>query len=138
MEEILPDGDVIEIVISRPDKGYMRCFDPLNKTYRQIKLPGKLDRVFNPDALYEWTEDGFKTIDKRKCRRFIGRLRSAMDSAAYVACFVDVRTGMHRRRVGYDEKGDPGVAIDYLKAKVGPPPREVFEMPKGYKRGYWK
>lgn len=43
---------------------------------------------------------------------------------------------MRRRMDSYDVKGELVATIDYLNAKVGPPPRQVFEMPLGYKRGY--
>jgi hypothetical protein len=140
IETILPSGEISEIIISRSDKGYMRCFDPLNKTYRQVKLPKNLDRAFNPDTLWDWTEDGFETIDKRKCRRFIGRAQASKGAAskAYELCFIDAKTGMRRRMAGYIDKGKPGVVIDYLNAKVGPPPHGIFEFPEGYKRAYWK
>lgn len=140
MDTILPNGDVTEIMISWSDKGYMRWLDPLNKTYKQVKLPKNLNRRFNPDALYDWIEDGFETVDNRKCRRFVGRLKrlKGVANKSYELCLIDAKTGMQRRRVGYGENGKAGVAMDYLNSKIGPPPRKLFEMPEGYKRGYWR
>ena len=140
MDTILPNGEVIDIMISWSVKGCMRWLDPLNKTYKQVKLPKNLNRRFNPDALYDWNEEGFATIDKRKCHKFVGRLKRLKGevSKSYELCFIDVKTGMQRRRAGYGENGEAGVVMDYLNSKIGPPPRKLFEMPKGYKRGYWR
>jgi hypothetical protein len=109
-------------------------------TYSQAKMPDGMDRPFNPDTLYDWSEDGTEVIDGRRCRRFVGRYREARCpiGGAHEVCFVDAKTGMRRRADSYDEKGEFVARLEYLNAKVGPPPRHVFEMPEGYKRGYHK
>ncbi len=126
------------IVISRPDKGVIWSLDPLNKTYSQAKLPNGLERAFNPDSLYEWTEDGARTIDGRRHRKFVGRYRAAQApiGKAREVCYVDAATGMRRRVESYDTKGKLALTIEYLNAKLRKPSRAVFEMPAGYKRGY--
>ena len=126
------------ITISRPDKRVIWELNPRSMTYRQAKLPPGLERAFDPDSLYDWTEDGTETIGGRKCRRFVGRYREARGPIgdAHKVCFVDVKTGMRRRVDSYDVKGKHAAVLEYVKAKVGPPPREVFELPKAYRRAY--
>jgi hypothetical protein len=136
--DMYPKAGDPTIVISRPDKRVIWSLTPRNKTYSQAKLPSALDRVFNPDKLYNWNEDGIKTIDGRRHRRFVGRYSETRIplGKAREECFIDATTGMRRRVDSYDEKGKLVSRIDYLNAKVGRPPRPVFNMPAGYKRGY--
>jgi hypothetical protein len=136
--EIYPKTGHPTIVISRPDKGVIWSFTPHAKTYSQAKLPRGLERAFDPDTLYDWTEDGTEMIDGRRCRRFVGRYRepSGPIGDAHEVCCVDSNTGMRRRVVSFDVNGDLALTIDYLNAKVGRPSLAVFEMPEGYKRGY--
>jgi hypothetical protein len=77
-------------------------------------------------------------IDGRRCRRFIGIYREASGPLgdAHELYFIDAKTGMRRRVMTFDVKGKLVLTIDYLNAKIGPPPRDVFEIPQGYKRGY--
>jgi hypothetical protein len=125
------------IVISRPDKGVIWSLDPQTKTYSQAKLPLHLEGAFDPDTLYDWTEDGTEIIDGRKCRRFVGRYRGPKGPTEEVEiCYVDARAGMRRRVSAYDEKGKLVPVMDYLNAKVGAPPRNIFDMPEGFKRAY--
>lgn len=126
------------IVISRPDKGVIWSLTPSTKTYSQSQLPRGLEHAFDPDTLYDWTEEGTAMIDGRRCRRFVGRYREARGPIgdAHEVCFVDAKTGMRRRVDSYGVKGKLAATIDYLNAVIGPPPREMFEMPEGYKRGY--
>lgn len=126
------------IVISRPDKGVIWSLDPITKTYSQAKLPTELERAFNPDSLYDWVEDGTDIIDRRKHRMFIGRYRAPEAPAgnAREVYFIDAATGMRRRVESYDRRGRLALTIEYLNAKLGKPPRTVFDMPPGYKRGY--
>jgi hypothetical protein len=136
--EMYPKTGRPSIVISRPDKGVIWSLTPDTKTYSQTKLPPELEHAFNPDTLCDWTEDGAEMIDGRKFRRFIGRYREASGpiGEAHEVCFVDAKNGMRRRMVTFNVNGERVLTIDCLNAKVGPPPREVFEMPEGYKRGY--
>ena len=128
-----PNTGEISILIGRPDKGVLWSLTPHNKTYSQKTLP-KREPGF--DDIYDWTEDGSAVIDGRKCRRFVGRHRdTSVTVDAHQVCFVDVKTGMHRRIVGY-VKGEAALTIDYLSSAVGPLPSRLFEMPKGYKRAY--
>ncbi len=126
------------IIITRPDKGLMWSLEPEAKTYSQSRLPKGLDRLLDPDTLCEWTLDGTAVIDGHQCRRFVGRYRGQTGpiGEAYELCFVDVKTQMRRRMVTFDLKGKRALTIDYLNSVVGPPPRAVFELPEGYKRGY--
>jgi hypothetical protein len=128
----------VSIVISRPDKGVIWSLTPQTKTFSQAKLPEHLERTFDPYTLWDWTEDGAEMIDGRRCRRFVGRYLAEMGSvgSAHEICFVDAETGVHRRVITYDKNGMMALTIDCLNAVVGPPPRAVFEMPEGYKRGY--
>jgi outer membrane lipoprotein-sorting protein len=136
--EMYPKTGQSTIVISRPDKRVIWSLCPETKTYSQAKLPAGLERAFDPDTLYDWSEDGAEMIDGRRCRRFIGIYREARGPIgdAHEVCFVDAKTGMRRRVVSYDVKGKQALTIDYLNSKVGPPRRDTFEMPEGYKRGY--
>ena len=137
MEEF-PKTGAPTILISRMDKRVIWSLSTSTKTYSQTRLPDAMERAFNPDTLYDWTEDGMETIGGRRCRRFVGRYREARGPVgdAHEVCIVDARTGMRRRRDSHDVNGKLVATIDYLNAKVGPPPRQVFEMPEGYKRGY--
>jgi hypothetical protein len=126
------------IVISRPDKGVIWSLSPQTKTFSQARLPKYLKRVFDPRALCDWTEDGAEVIDGRRCRRFVGHYldESSPVGGAYEVCFIDAKTGVHRRVVTYNTNGNLVLTIDCLNAVVGPPPRAAFEMPVGYKRTY--
>lgn len=137
MEDHPKAGDET-ILISRPDRHVIWSLSPHTKTYSQAKMPDGMDCAFNPDTLYDWTEDGTETIDGRRCRRFIGRYLDARGpiGEAQEVCFVEAKTGMRRRVDSYDMKGKLVATIDYLNASVGASPRQVFEMPEGYKRGY--
>lgn len=136
--EMYPKGGRTSIIISRSDKRVIWSLTPDTKTYSQGKMPEGMERAFDPDTLYDWSEDGTETIDGRRCRRFVGRYRETGGRIgdAHEVCFVDAKTGMRRRVDSYDGKGKLVATIDYLNAKVGPPPRHVFEMPAGYKRSY--
>jgi hypothetical protein len=136
--EMYPKVGQSSIIISRQDKRVIWSLSPDTKTYSQAKMPDGMERAFDPDTLYDWSEDGTEKIDGRRCRRFIGRYREARGPIgdAHEVCFVEAKAGMRRRVDSYDMKGKLVATIDYLNAKVGPPPRQVFEMPDGYKRGY--
>jgi len=126
------------ILISRGDKRVIWWLSPSTTTYSQTRMPDGMERAFNPDTLYDWTEDGMETIGGRRCRRFVGRYTEARGPIgdAHEVCFVDATTGMRRRSYSYDVNGKLVATIDYLNAKVGPPALQVFEMPEGYKRSY--
>jgi hypothetical protein len=136
--ERCPKSGRPSIFIWRPDKRVIWALAPDVKTYSQTKMPDDMERAFDPDAVCDWSENGTETIDGRKCRRFVGRYRKVSGPVgdAHEVCFVDVETGMRRRVATYDARGELALTVDYLNAKVGPPSRDVFEMPAGYKRGY--
>lgn len=136
--DIYPKTGHPSIVISRPDKEVIWSLAPHTKTYCQSKLPRGFERAFNPDTLYAWTEEGTEKIDDRIYRRFVGRYRETRTpiGAARDVCFVDRRTGMRRRVDSYDKRGKLVLRIDYLNAKIGRLPGNVFEIPPGYKRSY--
>lgn len=137
MEEF-PKAGAPTILISSADKRVIWLLSPSTKTYSQTRMRDGMERAFNPDTLYDWTENGTETIGGCRCRRFVGRYRSAQGPIgdAHEVCFIDAKTGMRRRRDSYDVNGKLVATIDYLNAKVGRPPRQVFEMPDGYKRAY--
>jgi outer membrane lipoprotein-sorting protein len=136
--EFYPKSGQPSVVISRADKRVIWSLSPDTKTYSQTKMPAGMERAFDPDTLYDWSEDGIEMIDGRRCRRFVGRYREASGPIgdAHEVCLVDAETGMRRRVMTFDVKGKLALTIDYLNAKVGAPPRHFFEMPGGYKRGY--
>jgi hypothetical protein len=136
--DIHPKTGEPTIVISRPDKGLIWSLAPQNRTYSRAKLPAGWNRVFDPDKLHDWNEDGTEMIDGRRHRRFVGRYSGTQSpiGKAREVCFIDATTGMRRRVDSYNKKGMLALRMDYLNAKVGRPPRTVFDMPAGYKRGY--
>src|SRR5262245_52783817 len=136
--DMYPKTSHPRIVINHPDKEVIWSLTPHTKTYSQSKLPRGLERAFDPDTLYDWREEGTEIIDGRIHRRFVGRYRQTRTPIgdAREVCFVDARTGMRRRVDSYDKRGKLVLTIDYRNAKVGRPPRKVFDMPAGYKRGY--
>jgi hypothetical protein len=136
--EFYPKSGPHSVVISRADKRVIWSLSPDSKTFSQAKMPDGMERAFDPDTLYDWSEDGVEIIDGRRCWRFVGRYREARGPIgdAHEVCFVDAKSGMRRRTDSYDTKGKLVATIDYLNVKIGPPPRQVFEMPEGYKRGY--
>ena len=136
--EFYPKTGYPTIVISRPDKRVIWSLSPDTKTYSQAKMPDGIERAFDPDTLYDWSEDGTQMIGRRRYKRFVGRYREPRGSIgdAREVCLVDAKTGMRRRVDSYDVKGKLVMTIEYLSAKVGPPPRQVFKMPEGYKRAY--
>jgi hypothetical protein len=133
-----PKNGQTSIIISRPDKRVIWSLSPDTMTYSQAKMPEGMERAFDPDTLYDWSEDGVEMIDGRKCRKFVGRYQQASGPIgdAYEICLIDAKTGMRRRVMTFDMKGKLALTIDCLNTKVGPPPRDIFEMPEGYKRGY--
>jgi hypothetical protein len=136
--EVRDHNGQASIIITRPDKGLIWMLSPDTKTYQQSKLPKNFERAFDPYTVCDWTEDGIEIIDGRRCRRFVGRYLSTIGPVglAHEFVFIDAKTGVHRRTVTYDKNGKLGITCDCLNATVGPPPPSVFEMPKGYKRGY--
>src|SRR5450756_282492 len=98
-EEINKTGQ-LEIEIYRRDLSIMWELYPHAKTYFQSKLDLRKP-VVNPDTFYDWKEEVFKIINKRKCRKFVGREPESCwpyDDAREI-CFVDVLTGMRRRAI---------------------------------------
>ena len=136
--ELYPKSGGPSIVISRPDKHVTWSLSPETKTYSQAKMPDGMERAFDADTLYDWCEKGMEMIDGRRCRRFVGRYHEAVGPVgkAHEVCFVDAKTCMPRRVVTHDAKGEIALTIDCVNAKVGIPPRRVFELPEGYKRSY--
>jgi hypothetical protein len=126
------------ISIACADKRVMWSLDPNTKTYSQAKMPDWMERVINPEEVYDWSENGMEIIDGHKCRKFIGRFQGEPRPIgdAHEVCFIDAKTGMRRRVMTFDAKGKLALTIDYLNVKVGPPPRRIFEIPEGYKRKY--
>ena len=138
--EMYPKTGQPTIVISRQDKRLIWSLSPDTMTYTQAKMPDGMERSFDPATLSDWSEDGIEMIDGRRCRRFVGRYRQASGPIgdAHEVCLIDIKTGMRRRMMSFDVNGKLAQTIDYLNAKVGPPPRDVFEMPEGYRRGYYR
>jgi len=124
------------IVISRPDKGLIWMLDTQAQTYSQSKLPKGIDHAFNPDTLYEWTQEGSKNIDGHRYLRFVGRPKDPEAGDAHELCFIDPKTHVRRRVIAFNKKGEQVLTIDALNVVVGPPPRHIFDMPEGYKRAY--
>jgi hypothetical protein len=125
------------VVISRPDRGVMWQLDTEARTYRQAKLPEHLEDAFNPDMLDDWTKEGTEKIDGRRYLRFVARsVHPDRAHAIREVCFVDPKTHIRRRITTFDKSGKGVVTIDWLNVVVGPPPREVFNIPEGYKRAY--
>ena len=126
-----------EIVIYRRELGVMWKLYPHTKTYFQSKLDLRR-RVVNPDTFYDWKEEGFKIINKRKCRRFVGREPESCwpyDDAREIY-FIDAETGMRRRAITYNLVGTLCLTVDWLNAEVGPQPKAIFEVPKNFRRVY--
>ncbi len=128
------DRDVSEGGPSNPSQSSEHC-DQSGRQARNFHF----ERAFNPDTLSEWSEEGTEIIDGRKCRRFVGRYldeHSQPIGDAHEVRFIDAKTGLPRRELDFDMRGKLVTTTEYLNAKIGPPPRHVFEIPKGYKRGY--
>jgi hypothetical protein len=136
MERIeMPDEHTI--IITRPDLGVIWTLDTQARTYRQSKLPARLDEAFNPDMLDEWTQDGTEKIDGRSYLRFVGRSKNPdFGGAISEVCFLDPKTHIRRRIVTFNKSGKCVLTIDSVNAVVGPPAHELFDMPEGYKKAY--
>ncbi|HEV2692995.1 MAG TPA: hypothetical protein VG347_08895 [Verrucomicrobiae bacterium] len=127
----------LEIEIYRRDLSLIWELYPHAKTYFQSKLDLRKP-VVNPDTFYDWKEEGFKMINKRKCQKFVGRepeSRWPYDDAREI-CFVDVQTGMRRRAITFNPAGTQCLTVDWLNAEVGSQPNAVFEIPPNFKRVY--
>lgn len=121
------------ILVSRADEGVIWSLSADGKTCTRVPKPAGGKGVVDPDALLDWTEDGEESIEGRRCRRFVGRSleTSRSSGGAHEVCYVDAETGIPRRKVTFDAKGEVGVTIDYVNVRMGPPPRVVFELPEG-------
>ena len=128
------------IVISRPDKGMGWRLMPETKTYSQFKFSQEMvDRAMTLNTLCDWTVGGSRVIDGRRCIRYVGRYRHHSEPCkAHEVHYVDAKTKMPRRVVTYNLHGKKALTMDYLNVVMGPPPRELFEIPPGYKRAYRK
>lgn len=139
-ETRLPDGSTI--LISRPDKGVIWTLRPETKTYSQIKFTKEMVKraARFVESLYDWRADGTEVIDRRRCLRFLGRYRQGTgpSGGAHEVQYFDAKTHMPRRLVTFDIKGKKALTVDFLNVVLGPQPRDLFEIPIGYKRGYRK
>jgi len=127
------------ILIRRLDKGVAWNLTPETKTYSQVKLTKEMvKRAISLETLCDWRADGTEVIDGRNCLRFIGHYHSAdgASDAAHEIYYVDAKTHMPRRNITFDLNGKKALTVDTLNVVLGPQPREIFEIPAGYKRGY--
>jgi hypothetical protein len=132
----------IEILISRRDKGVAWALVPEAKTYSQFKFTDDMAKRATRFVkwLYDWKADGTEIIDGRRCLRFVGSYRpgAGPSGSAHEIQYFDAKTHMPRRFVTFDLNGKKALTVDYLNVVVGPQPRELFEIPLGYKRRYRK
>jgi hypothetical protein len=139
-ETRLPDGNTI--LISRPDKGVIWTLRPETKTYSQVKFTKDMVKraARFVESLYDWRADGTEVIDRRRCLRFLGSYRQGTgpSGGAHEVQYFDAKTHMPRRFVTFDMNGKKALTVDFLNIVLGPQPRELFEIPAGYKRGYRK
>jgi hypothetical protein len=137
--EVYNQTGLLHIIISRSDKGVIWMLDPNTMAYHQSKLSKGLEHAFSPEMLFDWVADGSEIIDRRRYQRFVGRLilKKGVLGEIFELCFLDMKTGMRRRFVTVPNgtKRKPSMVVDYLDVALGKPPRSLFELPNGYKRG---
>lgn len=137
------DGDIVrtssttpgreeKITISRPDIGVIWTIYPAQNSYSEVRVGANSNyRNASLHDSMEWKMDGEEEIDGRLYARFVGeRCGGPPAGKARTEYYVDVHTGVRRRIVTYDKRGERALTIDSFYA-LERPAKELFELPPG-------
>lgn len=119
------------IAISRPDLCCLYMLFPDTKSYMASPLTDDFLSVVETDDVgeqWEFVRDDLLDGETVKCFHAYlpGQLRP------YEVVYVQPETGIRVRAVTYNQNGDEVLTIETRNVVIGPPPKEVFEIPEGY------
>ena len=125
-------GGMSNIVISRPDKRCLYTILPNLNGYMKSPLTEEMLSAMHCEDVGEaWEFVGEETLDGTTVRRFNAFLPG--QSRPYEVVYVQPATGIRVRTVTLNRNGDEVLTVETRNVVMGPPPKEMFEIPEGMK-----
>ena len=127
------DGRMTNIVISRSDRSCLYTIFPDTNAYMTSPLTDEMLSIVESEGMdEEWEFVGDETLDGVTVKRFNAFLPG--QSHPHCVLYVHPETGIRVRTVTFNRNGDEVLTIETRNVEIGPPPKELFEIPEGMKQ----
>ena len=135
-EEVMEDGEVGAINISRPDKGVTWNLMPEDRMYMEIPLQeaslGAQGNIESLESSAKMQLMGKETVNGYVCekRRYDPNEKGMGSVIAWYSPKLDYPVKVHIMAYG----GEGDMVLEYKNIKAGKIPDSQFEIPKGYEK----
>ena len=131
--ELMEDGELLAINISRPDKGVNWNLMPDEKMYMEMSLTEiGYEDIESLESKSKMTVLGNETVNGYKCEK--RRYESNDKEAGPAIVWFSPKLGYPVKIQTLAYKGEGDMVMEYKNIKTGKVPDSKFEIPKGYKK----
>jgi hypothetical protein len=131
--ELMEDGKLAAINISRPDKGVNWNLMPDEKMYMEMPLTEiGYEDIESLESKTTMTVLGNETVNGYKCEK--RRYESNDKTEGPVIVWFSPKLGYPVKILTLAYGGEGDMTLEYRNIKIGKVPDSIFEVPKGYKK----